>query len=167
MIHHLFDINEIRSEHSELIKSFIAGQWGSALSVSRGQIFNTGELPGFLCLENKDIIGLVTYHIEGEECEIVTLNSESHNKGLGTTLINKVIDNAKASGCTRVWLITTNDNTRAIRFYQKRGFEWVGFYKNSMEASRKLKHEIPELGDDGIPIKHEIEFELRLDYKKK
>ena len=77
-------------------------------------------------------------------------------------MINKVIEKAKISGCKRVWLITTNDNTNAIRFYQKRGFEWVGFYRNSMDDSRKLKPEIPQLGEDNIPIKHEIEFELRL-----
>jgi ribosomal protein S18 acetylase RimI-like enzyme len=77
-------------------------------------------------------------------------------------LINNVIEKAKKCNCMRVWLITTNDNTHALRFYQKRGFEWVGFYKNSMDDSRKLKPEIPELGDDNIPIKHEIEFELRL-----
>ena len=77
-------------------------------------------------------------------------------------LINRVIEKAKLYRCKRVWLITTNDNSHAIRFYQKRGFEWVGFYKDSVQDSRKLKPEIPELGDDDIPIKHEIEFELKL-----
>jgi RimJ/RimL family protein N-acetyltransferase len=84
------------------------------------------------------------------------------NKGLGTQLVNKVIDEAKANGCHSVWLITTNDNSKAMRFYQKGGFEMVGFYKNGMHESRKLKPEIPEVGFDDIPIKHEIEFEYRL-----
>lgn len=55
-----------------------------------------------------------------------------------------------------------NDNLHAIRSFQKRGFEWVGFYKDSVNESRKLKPEIPEFGEDDIPIKHEIEFERRI-----
>jgi len=67
---------------------------------------------------------------------------------------------AQISNYKRVWLITTNDNAKVIRFYQKREFEQVGFYKDSMDNFRKLKPEIPKFGDDDISIKHEIEFEL-------
>ena len=45
---------------------------------------------------------------------------------------------------------------------QKFGFEWVAFYQNAIRESRKLKPEIPQYGNDGIPIKHEIEFEYIL-----
>ena len=106
---------------------------------------------------------MITYNIENDECEIATLDSKIGNKGLGTKLIELVIDRARENHCKRVWLITTNDNIHAIRFYQRRGFEWVGFHKDAMEVSRKLKPEIPKLGNDNIPIKHEIEFEYRLD----
>lgn len=158
-----FDIIKIRKKDSVQVKSFITESWGSPMSVSRGKIFNTAHLPGFMYKNDKEIIGLLTYNIDDREnCEIVKLNSQVSNRGLATKLINKVIEKAKISGCKRVWLITTNDNTNAIRFYQKRGFEWVGFYRNSMDDSRKLKPEIPQLGEDNIPIKHEIEFELRL-----
>jgi GNAT superfamily N-acetyltransferase len=157
-----FDITEIRNEDSSLIASFISDSWGSPMSVSKGRIFNTTDLPGFIQKRDEKTIGLVTYNIDKNDCEIVTLDSKLNNRGLATQLINKVVGKAKNNGCKRVWLITTNDNTNAIRFYQKRGFEWVGFYRNSMDDSRKLKPEIPEFGDDDIPIKHEIEFELRI-----
>ena len=156
------EIKEVSKGDSPLIASFIEERWGSPISVSKGRVFNTADLPGFLYKKDKEILGLVTYHIEGNACEIVTLDSQINNQGLATQLIKKVIERAREKGCSRVWLITTNDNTNALRFYQKRGFEWLGFYRNSMEVSRKLKPEIPEFGEDGIPIKHEIEFELRL-----
>ena len=92
------------------------------------------------------------------------MDSKINNKGLGTQLIQKVIEVAKENHCNRVWLITTNDNFRAIRFYQKREFDWIGFYRDVMDESRKLKPEIPRLGNDDIPIRHEIEFEYRLYY---
>ena len=157
-----FEISEIRSEDRALIESFISDSWGSPLSVSRGRIFNTTDLPGLIYKLDNKVIGLTTYNIDKAGCEIVTLNSQLNNRGLATQLIDKVIETAKRYDCQRVWLITTNDNTKAIRFYQKRGFEWVGFYRNSMVDSRKLKPEIPEFGDDDIPLKHEIEFELRI-----
>lgn len=158
-----FKISEIEDDDKILVTNFIADNWGSPISVSKGKAHNTAILPGFICRENDKIVGLITYFMENNDCEIVTLNSEINNKGLGTKLLNKVIAKAKENNCSRVWLITTNDNSDAIRFYQKRGFEWVGFYKDAITESRKLKPEIPEFGNDKIPIKHEIEFEYRLD----
>jgi GNAT superfamily N-acetyltransferase len=155
-----FNITEIKTEDKSLVASFISDNWGSPLIVTRGKIYNSADLYGFVYKENDRIIGLITCKIENDDCEIVSLNSKLENKGLGTSLINKVIDYSKINKCKRVWLITTNDNTNAIRFYQKRGFEWAGFYKNAIMESRKLKPEISEFGIDNIPIKHEIEFEL-------
>jgi len=156
-------ISEIKPEDKHLLASFISNNWGSSMSVSKGKTYNTTELPGFKCKNIKQIIGLVTYNISGDDCEIVTLDSKTNNIGLGTRLVDKVIEKAKLNGCKRIWLITTNDNIKAIRFYQKRGFEWIGFYKDSILDSIKLKPEIPEFGYDNIPIKHEIEFEFRLE----
>jgi GNAT superfamily N-acetyltransferase len=157
-----FQISEIRPDDLPSINTFITENWGSFFSVSRGKIINATKLPGFISIRDNKLIGLITYNIDGDNCEIVTLNSKLNNIGLGEKLINKVIETAKLRGCRRVWLITTNDNTKAIRFYQKRGFEWIAFHKDAIKESRKLKPEIPEIGDDGIEIKHEIEFEFLL-----
>ncbi len=157
-----FNITEIDKKDGPLVAAFVAASWGSPMSVSRGRIFNTSELPGLVYKEGEKIAGLLIYRIEDGDCEIVTLNSHLNKRGLASQLIDRVIQKAKTQGCKRVWLITTNDNTNAIRYYQKRGFEWVGFHKDSMKESRKLKPEIPERGEDDIPIKHEIEFEFRL-----
>ena len=69
---------------------------------------------------------------------------------------------ATASGCKQLWLITTNDNINALRFYQKRGFMLVAVHRNALELSRKLKPEIPMIGNDGIPLRDEIELEMIL-----
>lgn len=155
-------ITEITASDKELIIDFISVHWGSPLCVSRGKLYDPANLPGFICIENNKLLGLITYHIQDTDCEIVNLNSLVQNSGLGTKLINKVISRAKENNCNRVWLVTTNDNINGIKFYQKRGFEWAGFHKNAIKESRKLKPEIPEIGHDSIPIKHEIEFEYIL-----
>ncbi|HMM32559.1 MAG TPA: GNAT family N-acetyltransferase [Clostridia bacterium] len=137
-------------------------QWHCPPSVSRGKAIDTTSLPGFLCTENSEILSVVTYQFENGACEIVTLNNFLENRGIGTLLMKAVAEAAKAQGCDRLWLITTNDDRNAIRFYQKKGFALVAQHVNAIEESRKLKPSIPLVGMDGIPILHEPEFELRL-----
>src|SRR6266550_3872138 len=59
--------------------------------------------------------GALTYHVDGRECEIVTINSLEEGVGVGSALLTAVRDKAKSLGCRRLWLITTNDNLNALR----------------------------------------------------
>ncbi len=69
---------------------------------------------------------------------------------------------AARHGCARLWLITTNDNVDALRFYQRRGFELAALHRRAVDESRsRLKPEIPVAGAYGIPIRDEIELEKR------
>lgn len=62
--------------------------------------------------------------------------------------------------CPQVlWLVTTNDNVDAIRFYQRRGFRLSALRPGAVEEARRdLKAEIPEVGGYGIPMRDELEF---------
>jgi GNAT superfamily N-acetyltransferase len=93
-------------------------------------------------------------------CEIVTLNSLV--EGVGTVLLSAVRTVAMSSKCRRVWLITTNDNLHALRFYQRNGFSLVALHRNALDLSRRLKPEIPLTGQDGIPLRDELELEVLL-----
>ena len=130
--------------------------------VAHGTIFRPSELPGFIASCEGGPVGLVTYYIERNDCEIVTLNSIRKGSGVGSALLERVKRAARESGCSRVWLITTNDNLAALRFYQRRGFHLVRVYPGAVDESRKLKPEIPQVGEDGIPIRDEIELEMLL-----
>jgi ribosomal protein S18 acetylase RimI-like enzyme len=105
---------------------------------------------------------LITYRVEGDVCEIITLNSLVEGRGIGTALVQAVREAAVEAGCRRLWLITTNDNLTALRFWQKRGFSLVRVYRNAVTDSRRLKPEIPLTGEHGIPIRDEIELEIIL-----
>jgi ribosomal protein S18 acetylase RimI-like enzyme len=65
---------------------------------------------------------------------------------------------AQSAGCTRMLLITTNDNTDALRFYQRRGYDIIALYRDAMDAVRRLKPEVPLVGMHGIALRHEIEL---------
>ena len=109
-------------------------------------------------MDGDTLVGYALYEIAQGQCELLVLQSMVENTGVGTALINAVIDVARAAGCVRVWLITTNDNLHAIRFYQRFGFELDAVRIGAIAESRKLKPSIPLTGCDDIPIKHEFEF---------
>jgi RimJ/RimL family protein N-acetyltransferase len=142
--------------------AFISEHWGSPLVVVHGTTFKAADLPGFVAVHGNERVGLITYNMQDHACEIVTLDSTVEGKGVGTALIERVRAIAVDGGCKRIWLVTTNDNLHALRFYQKRGFEMVSVRRGAVEQSRKVKPEIPLVGDDGIPIRDEIELEHRL-----
>jgi ribosomal protein S18 acetylase RimI-like enzyme len=138
--------------------------WGSTRVVSRGCLYYAHTLPGCVAMHEDEIAGLLTYNIDGDAIEIVTLNSFKPGLGIGTSLLEAVRKAALENNppFRRLWLITTNDNLPALRFYQKRGFEIVTFHRNAVADARKLKPEIPLFGLEGIPIRDEIELELPL-----
>ncbi len=155
-------IHPLNSNAREWVSQFILEHWGSNKVVSRGVVYYPRDLPGFMALYDSEKVGLITYNITGANCEIVTINSIRPFSGVGTVLIEAVKNIALRSGCKRLWLITTNDNLNALRFYQKRGFVLFALHRNALELSRTLKPGIPLIGNDGIPLRDEIELELIL-----
>ena len=135
--------------------------WGADFVVTRGRKAYAAELPAFVAVDGDgEKIGLLTYEIIGDQCEVVTLDAFTKFSGVGTALMSHVTDAARSAGCLRVWLITTNDNLDAIRFYQKRGFTIAAVHVNAIAHSRTLKPSIPLIGNHGIPIRDEVEFEM-------
>jgi len=157
-----YEIIRITENNRNEVNQILINEWEATDIIIRGKIIDGTKLDGFLAIKGNKIIGLITYIIEENECEICSLNSFIENKGIGTNLINTVLQYAKANGCSRVKLITTNDNIRGLEFYQRRGFVFSNIYKNAIENSRKIKPQIPLFADNGLPIRDEIEFELIL-----
>lgn len=120
------------------------------------------DLDGFLLQEENTVIGLVTYTFFGDICEIVSLDSKRENIGIGSALLKEIEKIAIDNNCKKMRLITTNDNMRALQFYQKRGYCLTKLYPNAMEEVRKVKPNVPELGDNDIPLRDEIELEKQL-----
>jgi ribosomal protein S18 acetylase RimI-like enzyme len=157
-----YEIREIEDAHRSWMRELLEEQWSGSTVVTRGRVHEASLLPGFIALDGDRPAGLVTYCIVGVSCELVTLNSLDEGRGIGSALTLKVKESAQAAGCQRLWLITTNDNKPALRFYQRKGFRLAAVHRNAIEESRKLKPEIPLLGLDDIPIRDELELEMDL-----
>jgi ribosomal protein S18 acetylase RimI-like enzyme len=157
-----FRIRPVDSDDADWIAQFITERWGAEFIAAHYEVFYCRNLPGFVAIEGEKKVGLLTYKIVAGDCEIVSLDSLQPCKGIGTGLIDAVKRAAAESGCRRLWLVTTNDNMNALRFYQKRGFMLVKINRNAIEFARNLKT-VPSIGADGIPLRDEIELEVMLD----
>ena len=157
-----FRIAAKNETHNDAIVAAWVRNYGDTMVVSRGQVHDARLLPGFVAEESGALLGAVTYHREGDAFEVVSLDSLAENRGVGTALLDAAVQLARQSGARRAWLITSNDNIRAIRFYQRRGWNMAALHVDAVTAARKIKPRIPLLGDDDIPVRHEIEFELIL-----
>ncbi len=131
--------------------------------VSGDVVHDPTTLPGFVARQDGERIGLVTYHVDGDSCEVVTIDALCQYMGIGTALLDAVAEAARQQGCQRLWVITTNDNLDAIRFFQRRAFVLREVRINSMPKIRALKPGIPEIGEYGIPIRDEVELERPLE----
>jgi len=156
------DIHPLTPTDRDWVRRKIIAAWGAETIVVHETVYHPAELPGFIAEAEGEIAGLLTYHLEGEACEIVTLDAWRTGLGVGTALIETVRQAAGREKCRRLWLVTTNDNLPALRFYQKRGFVIATVHLNAIEKDRRLKPEIPLTGMDGIPIRDEIELEMML-----
>ncbi len=142
------------------MSGIIKARWGEERVISHGFAFRPAELPGFIALHEGEKVGLLTYHFDHHSIEIVTVDSLKTKIGVGTRLIEEMKEFAKKTGCKRLWLITTNDNTHAMKFLQKKGFQFAALHRNALEVSRMMKPLIPMIGRDGIPLRDEIEMEI-------
>lgn len=136
--------------------------FGGETVVSRDVVHQPAELPGFIAMEDGERVGLATFRIADGECELVTVDALCQWCGVGTALLEAVEKAARAEGCAKIWLITTNDNIDGLRFFQRRGFRITAVRVNGMDAIRRLKPGVPLVGSYGIPINDEIEMEKPL-----
>lgn len=151
-------ITPVTAENRAAVNDFILSRWYALTMMIRGRAVDMTGVDGFLLADGGRILGLVTYYMEDAACEIASLDAVIENAGIGTALLARAEDAARKAGCRVVRLVTTNDNVHAIRFYQKRGFDLAGLDRGAVDRARARKPEIPLLGEDGIPLRHEIEL---------
>jgi ribosomal protein S18 acetylase RimI-like enzyme len=155
----LIVIQDYDESFKDWAEELMAEYWSGQIVVSRGRVRDASQLPGFVAVLEDDPVGLLTYEIQDDSCELVTLNALRPGVGIGSLLIQELKRLVVKAGWARLWLITTNDNIPALRFYQRHGFVLAALHREALVESRRLKPQIPETGIDGIPIRDELEFE--------
>jgi ribosomal protein S18 acetylase RimI-like enzyme len=131
------DVRPLEDEDRAWAAATVSNQWGLPI-VSISGLHSPAELPGFVATEADGRLGLLTYRTTDDDCEVVTLNSLRPNEGIGTALLRAVKQKADERGL-RLWLITTDDNSDALRFYENRGMTRRALHRDFVTVVRRHK----------------------------
>ena len=157
------NVRPVTAADREWIAEVISTAFGSVRLVSHGELIEDASLlDGFAVEHDGRPIGCALVNLVARDAELVALVTTYRGAGAGTALLEAVVDRARRESWARLWLITSNDNTDAIRMYQRAGWDWVDFRRDAITRARAIKPEIPQSGNHGIPIRHEIQFEAPL-----
>ena len=106
--------------------------------------------------------GLVTWYVDGDRAEIVTVDAFEQGRHVGGRLLNGAEEEMRRRGAKRATIMTTNDNLRAIAFYVRHGYRIVAVHLDAMDRVRQLKPEVPKTGHDDLPLQDVIELVKQL-----
>ena len=155
-------VRPLESDDADWARRVLVSTWGSVFAARKGELVDTSVLPGFVAALDAADVGLAIVAPRGPEYEVVSVSTSVEGRGVGRALLRRCVDDARETGCRRVWLTTTNDNVRAFAFYQRFGLDLCAFHRHGVDVSRQLKPSIPMFAASGVPIAHELEFELIL-----
>lgn len=160
MVH--VEVTPSRSGDGPSVEAFLRAHHSLRVA-RRGVLVDSLDHPALLAWDGDDLVGVATYVVGDGDCELLTLHATGRFAGIGSALVSGVQDVARRAGCTRLWVVTTNDNVDALRFYQRRGFRLSTLRPGAVDESRRtLKPEISTTGEYGIPLRDELELEMSL-----
>ncbi|MEP6681179.1 MAG: GNAT family N-acetyltransferase [Chloroflexota bacterium] len=155
-------VRDLEAADHDWADRLISSHQGTRMTARLGELIDPLTLPGIVAELDGRPVALVTCSETDRGFELLTLNSEVHGAGAGTLLLDTALQVAAASGCKRLWLVTTNDNLAALRFYLHRGMRVATVHTDAVARDRVLKPEIAAANpDNGIPIRDLVELELR------
>lgn len=157
------DVRDFEPADREWARRLIGDHQGGDHRVARlGELIDPTEQEGIVAELDGRPVGLLTVHETDRGLEVLTLHSEVGGVGAGTRLLETALRVADASHAPRLWLVTTNDNLDAIRWYLRRGLTVARVHAGAVDADRAaIKPTIPTTNPDtGRPIRDLIELEL-------
>ena len=135
--------------------------WGEFV-VSKGRIIRPEDVEALGLFGAEELVAVASFQLAGDSAEITSLDAFRRGHGYGRQLLAEVERQLARRGVKRCWLVTTNDNVHAISVYLREGWRHVGLRLDALDEVRALKPAVPLIGQDGIPLRDEWEFEKYL-----
>ncbi len=146
----------------EFIRDRWKDSWGIPV-VSVDRTYEPEDVQGMVWRDEwGEAQGLVTWHIDGDEAEIVTMDAYQQGRHIGGRLLDGAEAELRKRDVERVTIVTTNDNLRALAFYVRRGYRMVRLDLDGVDRVRALKPDVPALGHDNLPLRDMIELQKDL-----
>lgn len=115
----------------------VESEWGLPL-VSTSGSHDPCLLPGLVARSDGRLLGVLSYRTTESELEVVLLHSLVEDAGVGSSLLAAARHKAEQEGL-RLWLITTDENARAIAFYRSRGMALTELHDDFVDTVRRSK----------------------------
>jgi GNAT superfamily N-acetyltransferase len=150
---------QLRAATTEEIADLWNERWfGKVVGIDT--VYGPDDVMGLALVDRlDDIVGLVTYHVDGPSGQIVTLDTVVRGRGFGGRLLEAIENKFHDLGLGRAWVFMTNDNLRAIGLYLSRGYRLVRIHLDAVDRVRQHKPKLPDRGYEGFPIRDLWEFE--------
>ncbi len=156
-------VRQIAPGDRDWVAKVLVEQWTSTSVARRGELVEAGGLPGYLVTLGARRVGLVLVDVKDRAYEVVAISTTEPGHGVGRALMERCFAEARTTRCRRMWLVTTNNNIAAISLYQRLGMDMCALHRQAVQLARELKPTIPLRDATGVPIDHEVEFELLLE----
>jgi 2-oxo-4-hydroxy-4-carboxy--5-ureidoimidazoline (OHCU) decarboxylase/GNAT superfamily N-acetyltransferase len=154
-------VRAMTAEDAGWADRLLSAYQGTRMTARLGELLDPLELPGLVAEVGGSPVGLLTYRVDGDQVEALTIHAQASGRGVGSALLAAAVDEARRLAVRRLWLVTTNDNLHAIRFYLRRGMHVARLHEGAVDRDRMLKPEMSRVnGENGIPMRDLVEFEL-------
>ncbi|KAB1900970.1 GNAT family N-acetyltransferase [Micromonospora sp. AMSO1212t] len=156
-------VRQARDEDRAALTALHEREWGGPIVVVHDTRYDLRDLPALVAVDDGGAFaGALVYRVDGDGLEVVSLAASAPGNGAGSALLAAAEEVAVAAGADRIWLVTTNDNLGALRFYQRRGLRIVAVDVGAVDRARAVKPTIPHAGTDGIPLHDELRLARHL-----
>ncbi len=145
---------------SDWLDDRLGGRW----QARRGEVVDVLEPGlGFVAERAGRPVGLLTFRVDEDSVELSSIAADPAHGGVGTALLAALDGVVRLTDRHWIWVVTTNDNLDALRFYQRRGFRIGEVRVGAVDRARlSIKPSIAGIGAYGIPLRDEFELVLDL-----
>ncbi len=144
------------------LRDVVEREWGGTSIVVHGEEIDLLAFPALIAGDGE---GVAIFR-QDDPAELLLLSASTKNAGVGSALLEALVAGLRDGGVRSLRVTTTNDNLDALRFYQRRGFRLIELRPAAVNAARRSKPSIPELGNYDIPLTDELDLVLDLGSKQ-
>ena len=120
-------------------RGLVADTWGVPVVSPSGVYDDPAVLEGFVAEDAGRPVGLLLHRIHEGRCEVVALVVRDEGRGHGRALMEAAREVSQDEGCDHLWLITTDDNPRALAFYKSLGMTEARRHLDFVDVVRQSK----------------------------
>jgi ribosomal protein S18 acetylase RimI-like enzyme len=137
---------------------------GGRQQARRGEVIDVLESGlGFVAERAGRPVGLLTFRLDEDSVELSSIATDPPHGGVGSALLEALDAVVRLTDRHWIWVVSTNDNLDALRFYQRRGFRIGEVRVGAVDRARlSIKPSIAGIGAYGIPLRDEFELVLDL-----